>query len=194
MTKKAALYLRVSTGQQTTRNQRIALVKSAKSAGWEIVQVYEDAAISGGKGRDKRPAFDAMCNDAARREFDVIMSWSVDRLGRSLQDLVGFLGDIHASGVDLYLHQQALDTTTPTGRAMFGMLGVFAEFERAMIRERVNAGLQRAREQGKTLGRPKVLTDKLLRSIRREYEKGLSQRKIAAKFKVSKGTVAKALS
>lgn len=193
MNKKAALYLRVSTGQQTTRNQRIALVKSAKSAGWEIVQVYEDAAISGSKGRDKRPAFDAMCKDAARREFDVIMSWSVDRLGRSLQDLVGFLGDIHASGVDLYLHQQALDTTTPTGRAMFGMLGVFAEFERAMIRERVNAGLQRAREQGKTLGRPKVLTDKLLRFIRKEYEKGLSQRQIAAKFKVSKGTVAKAL-
>src|SRR2546429_1174264 len=122
--------------------------------GCEVVKVYRDHGVSGAKGRDKRPAFDALCRAAARREFDLVAAWSVDRLGRSLQDLVGFLGELHAKGVDLYLHQQGLDTSTPAGRAMFQMMGVFAEFERAMIVERVKAGLARARAQGKRLGRP----------------------------------------
>ena len=87
-----------------------------------------------------------------RREFDIIMAWSVDRLGRSLQDLVGFLSDIHALKIDLYLHQQGIDTTTPAGKAMFQMMGVFAEFERAMIAERVRAGMARAKSQGKHCG------------------------------------------
>src|SRR6185312_3773302 len=99
---------------------------------------------------------DQLVKDAIRRRFDVIAAWSVDRLGRSLQDLVAFLGDVHGAGVDLYLHQQAIDTTTPAGRAMFQMLGVFADFERSIIRERVIAGLERARAQGKQLGRRRV--------------------------------------
>ncbi len=156
--RQAALYLRVSTGSQTTDNQRLELVAIAERCGWEIVAVYEDAGVSGAKGRDKRPQFDSLCRDAARRRFDVVMAWSVDRLGRSLQDLVAFLGDLHGCGVDLYLHQQGIDTTTPSGKAMFQMLGVFAEFERAMIRERVQAGLSRARQQGKRLGRPQTAT------------------------------------
>ena len=86
----------------------------------------------------------------------MIASWSVDRLGRSLQGLLGFMNDIQAMGVDLYLHQQAIDTSTPSGKAMFQMCGVFAEFERSMIRERVNAGLKRAKAQGKKLGRPRI--------------------------------------
>src|SRR5712675_2468477 len=147
--KRAVLYLRVSTLDQTTANQERELREIAGRMGCEIVKVYKDHGISGAKGRDKRPQFDALCRDAARRQFDVVMAWSVDRLGRSLQDLVGFLNDLHAQRVDLYLHQQAIDTTTPSGRAMFGMLGVFAEFERSMIRERVNAGLARAKAQGK---------------------------------------------
>ena len=117
--------------------------------GVEIIKVYKDHGISGAKGRDRRPQFDALCRDAAKRQFDVIMAWSVDRLGRSLQDLVGFLGEIDALKVDLYLHQQGIDTRTPAGKAMFQMMGVFAEFERAMIRERVDAGLKRARAEGK---------------------------------------------
>jgi DNA invertase Pin-like site-specific DNA recombinase len=120
------------------------------------VEVYKDHGISGAKGRDKRPAFDRLCKDATRRQFDIIAAWSVDRLGRSLQDLLAFLGEAHALGVDLYLHQQAIDTTTPGGKALFQMMGVFAEFERAMIRERVNAGLRRARAHRKKLGRPRV--------------------------------------
>jgi DNA invertase Pin-like site-specific DNA recombinase len=114
----------------------------------------KDYGISGTRGRDKRPAFEKLCRDAARREFDVVMAWSVDRLGLSLQDLVGFLSELHALKIDLFLRQQGLDTTTPAGKAMFQMMGVFAEFERAMIAERVRAGLARARGEGKRLGRP----------------------------------------
>src|SRR5262245_32563431 len=124
--------------------------------GCEIVKVYKDHGISGAKGRDKRPAFDALCRDANRRQFEVVMAWSVDRLGRSLQDLVAFLSELHALRIDLYLHQQALDTTTSAGKAMFQIMCVFAEFERAMISERVRAGLARARGEGKRLGRPPI--------------------------------------
>jgi DNA invertase Pin-like site-specific DNA recombinase len=118
------------------------------------VRVYKDRGISGAKGKDRRPEFDALHKAAARREFEVVMAWSVDRLGRSLQDLVAFLSEIHAAGVDLFLHQQGVDTTTPGGKAMFQMLGVFAEFERSIIQERVRAGLRRAKAEGKQLGRP----------------------------------------
>lgn len=156
--KTAALYIRVSTDSQTTDNQRLELEKVAEKAGWEIVQVYEDAGISGSKGRDKRPALDDMLKAATKRKFDVIMVWSVDRLGRSLQDLVGIVNELNSVGVDMYLHQQAIDTATPSGKAMFQMCGVFAEFERAMIVERVNAGLSRAKQQGKVLGRRKTAT------------------------------------
>src|SRR4029450_5136381 len=154
--KRAVLYLRVSTVDQTTANQERELRGIAGRMGCEITKVYRDHGISGAKGRDKRPAFDALCKAAARREFDVVMAWSVDRLGRRLQDLVAFLGDLHALGVALFLHQQGLDTTTPAGKAMFQMMGVFAEFERAMIQERVRAGLRRARSEGKKLGRPRL--------------------------------------
>lgn len=154
--RRVAFYLRVSTDAQTVENQRLELERVAKSAGWEIVGVYQDEGISGSKGRDQRPAFDRLLKDANRRRFDLIAAWSVDRLGRSLQHLVGFLEDVHHLGIDLYLHQQGLDTTTPAGKAMFQMMGVFSEFERAMIRERVNAGLARAKANGKTLGRPKT--------------------------------------
>jgi DNA invertase Pin-like site-specific DNA recombinase len=122
------------------------------------VAVYRDAGISGSKGRDQRPGFDAMHKDAARRRFDVVMAWSVDRLGRSLQDLCGFLSELHSLGIDLFLHQQGIDTTTPAGKAMFQMMGVFAEFERSMIRERVNAGIARAKADGKHCGRPFIDT------------------------------------
>jgi DNA invertase Pin-like site-specific DNA recombinase len=154
--RRTALYLRVSTDGQTTENQRLELTTVAERAGWLIVEIYEDAGISGAKGRDKRPAFDRLLKDAARRRFDLVAAWSVDRLGRSLQDLVHFLDDIHGYGIDLYLHWQGIDTTTPAGKAMFQMLGVFSEFERAMIRERVSAGLARARASGKRLGRPQT--------------------------------------
>ena len=160
MAKKVALYLRVSTDGQTTDNQRIELESVARQRGWDIVAQYDDNGVSGAKGRQHRKQFDAMIKAATRGEFDMIAAWSVDRLGRSLQDLVQFLNELQSVGCDLYLHQQALDTSTPAGRAMFGMCGVFAEFERSMIQERVKAGLQRARAKGTVLGRPRVSTSK----------------------------------
>jgi DNA invertase Pin-like site-specific DNA recombinase len=131
-----------------------------------------------------------MCRDASRRQFDVVMAWSVDRLGRSLQDLVGFLSELHALGIDLFLHQQGLDTTTPAGKAMFQMLGVFAEFERAMIQERVRAGLARARSEGKRLGRPRIAPDleqRIRKALATPGRPGV--RKIAEQFGVDPGTV-----
>src|SRR6476660_6947045 len=124
--KRAVLYLRVSTLDQTTANQERELREIAGRMGCEIVKVYRDHGVSGAKGRDKRPAFDALCRDATKRQFDLVMAWSVDRLGRSLQDLVNFLSEIHALQIDLYLHQQGLDTRSPSGKAMFGMMSVFA--------------------------------------------------------------------
>jgi DNA invertase Pin-like site-specific DNA recombinase len=151
--KKVAIYLRVSTSKQETGNQRRELEAVAKRSGWEIVKVYEDAGISGAKGRDKRPGLDALLKAVNAKEFQMVAAWSVDRLGRSLTDLLAILQALHDKGVDLFLHQQGLDTSTTAGRAMFQMLGVFAEFERGIIRERVNAGLARARERGVVLGR-----------------------------------------
>ena len=147
--KRAVLYLRVSTTDQTTVNQERELRGIAARMGCEVVRVYRDHGISGAKGRDGRPEFDRLCRDAAKRQFELVMAWSVDRLGRSLQDLVGFLSELHALKIDLFLHQQGLDTMTPAGKAMFQMLGVFAEFERSIIQERVRAGLKRARSEGK---------------------------------------------
>jgi DNA invertase Pin-like site-specific DNA recombinase len=154
--RRAALYLRVSTDKQTTANQERDLRAVAERSGWDIVEVYCDQGISGAKDRDQRPRFDAMLKDATRRRFDVIMAWSVDRLGRSLLDLIGFLNEIHAYGVDLFLHQQSLDTTGPMGKAMFQIMGVFSELERAFIQARVRAGMERAKAAGKRLGRPPV--------------------------------------
>ncbi len=186
--KRAALYLRVSTSEQTVENQRRELMGSAERHGWKVVAVYEDAGLSGSKGRDQRPGLDAMLKAVTRREFDLVAAWSVDRLGRSLTDLLGTLGELHASGVGLYLHQQGLDTTTPAGKAMFGMMGVFAEFERAMIVERVKAGVARARAQGKTLGRPR-LAPKKAAAIRAALAAKTGVRRIANELGVGVGTV-----
>ena len=191
--KRAAIYVRVSTDGQTVDNQRLELKQAAERAGWEIVGVYNDNGVSGAKSREHRAAFDRLCKDATRRKFDVVMSWSVDRLGRSLQDLIGFLSELHAVGVDLYLHQQGIDTTTPAGKAMFQMMGVFAEFERAMIQERVKAGLNRARAQGKTLGRPKVSrkTEEAVLAARAE---GTGKRKISRQLGIGVSTVNRIIS
>ncbi len=186
--RRAALYLRTSHADRTTENQRRQLRRAAKSAGWTVVAVYEDNGISGANGREGRPGFDQMLTDANRREFDIIMAWSVDRLGRSVQHLVGFLEEVHALGIDLYLHVQGIDTTTPAGKALFQMLGVFAEFERAMIRERVMAGLARAREQGKAIGRPKV-NGRVEKKVRKLRAGGMGIKRIAKQAGVAVGTV-----
>jgi DNA invertase Pin-like site-specific DNA recombinase len=188
--KRAVLYLRVSTVDQTTANQERELREVAGRSGLEIIKVYKDHGISGAKGRDKRPGFDGLCRDATKRQFDVVMAWSVDRLGRSLQDLIQFLSELHSLGIDLFLHQQGLDTRTPAGKAMFGMMGVFAEFERSMIKERVRAGLARAKESGTRLGRPPIpeKTEEAIRAALKEPGRP-GVRVIAARFGVDPSTV-----
>ena len=145
MGKRAAIYVRVSTDRQTIENQLRELRQIAGHRGWEVVHEYHDAGTSGAKSREARPGLD-----------DIVMAWAIDRLGRSLIDLLGTIQALEAYGVDLYLDQQSIDTTTPTGRLMFQITGAFAEFERSMIRQRVRAGLKRAVESGKQLGRPKI--------------------------------------
>jgi DNA invertase Pin-like site-specific DNA recombinase len=186
--KRVALYLRVSTNEQTTDNQERQLSEVAQRHGWNIVATYRDAGISGAKGRDKRPAFDRLHKAITRREVDMVAAWSVDRLGRSLQDLVGFLAELQASKVDLFLHQQGLDTSTPAGKAMFQMIGVFAEFERAMIVERTKAGLARAKAQGKLIGRPR-LAPALEDAVRASLAEGVGICKAARLHSCGVGTV-----
>lgn len=183
--KRAALYLRVSTKEQTTENQRIELERVASAKEWAITAIYQDQGISGAKGRDKRPAYDHLLKDAVRAKFDVVMAWDVSRLGRSLTGLVQALEDLHSNGVDLYLHQQAIDTTTPSGKAMFQMTGVFAEFERSMVRERVLSGLARSVQRGQKLGRPPLMID--VNTLAKDRLQGMSFRNIAKKHKISVG-------
>ena len=194
---KAAIYLRVSTTDQTTANQERELRAVAARLGHEIVEVYEDHGISGAKGRDKRPAFDRLHRDITTRKIDIVMAWSIDRLGRSLQDLVHFLNHLNAKQVGLYLHKQGLDTTTPSGKLMFQMCGAFAEFEREMIRERVSAGMARAKAKGtrsgKAIGRPQIKPG-VRTAIREAYARGDGgYRTIAKQFDVAVMTVRKCL-
>jgi DNA invertase Pin-like site-specific DNA recombinase len=153
---RVALYARVSTDGQTPENQILALTEVGQRLGWKIVETFIDDGISGAKGRDQRPAMDQLLKGVTRRQFDLVAAWSVDRIGRSVGHLVGFLGELHAKGVGLYLHTQGVDTSTPAGRALFQMMGVFAELERAILAERVRASLHRLRAEGRRLGRPPV--------------------------------------
>ncbi len=199
---KVAIYARVSTDGQSVNAQLADLRETAERRGWEIVQEFTDKGISGAKGSDERPALDAMLKAATRREFDMVAAWSVDRLGRSLQHLVNGLNDLKDVGVGLYLHKQGLDTTTTTGKAMFGMLGVFAEFERDLIRERVRAGMKVAKaEQAagkerlhkngrvkKPIGRPPVGADMERKVLELRAEKWGVNR-IARELGIGSGTV-----
>ena len=189
MTKRVALYLRVSTDEQSLENQRRELRAVAERHDWQIVAVFEDNGISGSTGRDKRPGYDALCQAITRREIDLVACWSVFRLGRSLQHLVTFLGELQAKGVDLYLHVQGLDTGTPSGRAMFAMLGVFSEFERAMISERTRAGMRRAKAAGKHIGRPPKVSPTKATLIVADRRGGDSFRRIAKRYGVTDTTV-----
>ena len=190
---RTALYLRVSTAHQTADNQLHELERVAALRGWNIVATYRDDGISGAKGRDGRAALDSMLKAAAKREFDLIAVWSIDRLGRSLQHLVTTVNDLHAQGVQLYFHQQAIDTTTPSGKLMFGVFSSFAEFERDLIRERIKLGVERARKEGKKLGRPSSVTESTRNAIVELYKKGMSYKKISQTLRCGVGTTCQTL-
>src|ERR1700728_1216290 len=186
--KRVAFYLRVSTGGQTVENQRQELARAAEQRGWTVVELYSDNGFSGAKGRDKRPAFDRMCRDASAGKFDIIAAWSVDRLGRSVLHLAQFVEEMRGAGVGLFLLKQALDSETSTGRAMLGMCSMFAELEREIIRERIFAGLARARAQGKTLGRLPV-SNRTEVQIRKLRNQGMGKLKIARTLRCGVSTV-----
>jgi DNA invertase Pin-like site-specific DNA recombinase len=202
--KRAALYVRVSTDAQTVENQIHELRQVAERRGWHVVEVYKDAGISGSKGRDQRPGLDTMLKEASRRRFDVVMAWAIDRLGRSIVDLIGTIQHLEACGVDLYLDQQNIDTTTPSGKLLYTVSGAFAELERSMIRQRVNAGLSsikakiqrdgqftsRAGKVRKRLGRPGSDPAKM-EQARRELAKGTGIAKTARLVGLGTGTVHK---
>jgi DNA invertase Pin-like site-specific DNA recombinase len=195
--KRVAIYARVSTDHQTTANQISALREVADRHGWEIIAEFIDKGISGAKGRADRPQFDALLKAVARREVDLIAAWSVDRLGRSLTHLLSFLEELSEKRVDLYLHQQGLDTSTAAGRALFQMCGVFAEFERSMIRERVTAGLARAKKHGtrsgKPIGRPRNSSERTASQVLRLRRQGWGLMRIGRELKIGTGTVQRIL-
>jgi DNA invertase Pin-like site-specific DNA recombinase len=190
---RIAIYTRVSTPTQSTENQRNDLERLAAARGWNIVAQFTDDGITGATGRNGRPALDAMLKAATRGEFDLVAVWALDRLGRSLQHLVETVNELRALSVDLFSYQQSLDTTTPAGRLAFQVFGALSEYERSLIKERVRAGIERARRNGTKLGRPTNLNDSVRAAIIALRAKDQPIRKIASQLKVGTGTVYRVL-
>ena len=191
--KTIAIYARVSTEKQTTENQLIELRSLCERLGYQIYQEYVDNGISGAKGRDERPALNALLKDASRRRFDMVVCWSIDRLGRSLQNLVEILNELQSLKIDLYFQQQGMDTSTPSGRMIFSVFGAIGEFERNLIRERVIAGQQRAKANGVRLGRPTKMNDGMRNAVKLLRDKGLGIKQIAKQLQIGVGTVYNAI-
>ena len=192
--KKCAIYSRVSTDSQTTENQTRELRVYAARMNYQIVAELSDNGISGSKGKKDRPGYARLCEMICRKEIDIVLAWSVDRISRSMTDLLSFLAELKAKNVDLFLHQQNLDTSTPAGRAMFQLLGVFSELETAILKERIHAGLNRARAEGRKLGRPSVAnTPQVIASVKLLRQNGYSIHKIARDLKIGVGTCQKIL-
>lgn len=179
---KVAIYARVSTHDQTPENQLAELRRYAEARQWQATE-FVDHGISGAK--DRRPALDAMLKAAKRRQFDVLVCWRLDRLGRNLRHLVTLIDELQALGIAFVSLNEGIDATTPAGRLQLHILAALAEFERGRISERVRAGLERARSQGKRLGRPRV------HPVGDRASCGLSVRQAAQKWGVSKSTAAR---
>ena len=165
----------------------------AEKRGLEVVREISDEGISGAKGRNERPGFDELIKGSVKNEWDIILVWDVSRLGRSLQHLVSFLEDIQSANCDMYIHQSGIDTSTPSGKMMFGMLSVFSEFERSMIRERVIAGQQRAKSEGKHIGRPTNVNDGIINAVYQLRQNNVPISRIAKDLQIGVGTVYKIL-
>jgi DNA invertase Pin-like site-specific DNA recombinase len=190
---RVAIYSRVSTSKQTVENQLRELREVAQRNGWQIVRELSDEGVSGSKGRKDRPAFDTLHKMIARREIDLVMCWSIDRLGRSITDLVTLMAELEVKGVDFYSHMQAIDSRTPSGRLSFAIFSAIAEFEKSIIRERVIAGLERAKAEGKRLGRPSNVNENTKVAVRLMREKGAPIHRIARELKIGVGTTQKIL-
>ncbi len=190
---RAAIYCRVSTNHQSVENQLLELRSAANRMGYAIAAELVDEGISGTKGRSDRPAFNRLHEMIQRKQIDCVMTWSICRLGRSTSDLSIFMAELQATGIDLYIHQQAINTSTPAGRMVFGIFSALASWEREMIADRINAGLARARAEGKKLGRPSTVNDSTKVAVNLLREKGASIHKIAAQLRIGVGTTRKLL-
>ncbi|MEY4529172.1 MAG: hypothetical protein RL768_2891 [Nitrospirota bacterium] len=193
--KKVVLYARVSTVNhgQTVENQLLVLREVCARNGWTIVKEITDQ-VSGAKGRDGRPGFDELFTMVHRRDCDLVAAWSIDRLGRSLSALIAFMNELSATRIDLYVHQQAVNTTTPAGRMVFSIFGAIGEFERELCRDRIRAGLVRAKSQGKRLGRPTNVTEGVKQTVKTLRHEGWSLHRIARELKIGVGTTSRILS
>ena len=191
MNKRVAIYARVSTDKQTCENQLNELRSIAERMQYIIVDEFIDEGISG--ATSSRPSLDALMKSATQRRFDMVMCWSIDRLGRSLQNLIEILNELQSLKVDLFFMQQGMDTSTSAGRMMFSIFGALAEFERNLIRERVIAGQQRAISQGVKMGRPSKMNDGMKNAIKLLRERGIGIKQIARELKIGIGTVYSAI-
>ena len=193
MTKRVAIYVRVSTLDQTVDNQLIELRDHCSKMGWEVIKEYKDEGLSGTLSREKRPSFNEMIKDGYRRKFELVVCWDISRIGRSMKELIMFLSDMKDRDIGICSVRQGFDTSTTMGEMMFQFVGILSSWEREMIRERTLAGLDRAKKEGKTLGRKTVIDDDKVSHIRKLRSIGRSLRDIASEVGVSKGTVSNVL-
>jgi DNA invertase Pin-like site-specific DNA recombinase len=190
---RAVIYSRVSTLKQSTENQTLELREVCKRNNWSVVREISDNGISGSKGRTSRPGFDELHKMISRREADIVVVWSIDRLGRSITDLVAFMGELETKAMHFYSHQQAIDSRTPAGKMSFAIFSAVAEFERNIIRERVMAGLARAKAEGKKLGRPTNVNVNTGVAVKLLREKGASIHSIAKQLRIGVSTTTRLL-
>jgi DNA invertase Pin-like site-specific DNA recombinase len=192
--RKSVIYARVSTSNESVLNQVLELREAAQRLGCMVVTEIVDQGISGAKGRSDRQGFDRVVRMIQRREIDVVMTWSIGGLGRSIQDLMGFMREVQSAGIDLYIHAQAINTLTPAGRTVFGIFSALGELEREQIRERINAGIARAKAEGRHGGRPSVWnTPTVLASVKLLRERGMSIHAISKNLRIGVGTTQKIL-
>ena len=193
-TKRCAIYCRVSTStkDQTTENQFLELKSYCERMNYEIVKIYEDE-VSGAKTREKRPAYNEMCQDAFLKKFDTIIGWDVSRFGRSMKEFVSFLADMDDKGINVVAVKNGLDMGSSSGRMMMKLIGVLEEWNREMLIERTNAGLARAKANGTKLGRKKTVTDDMTSKIIELRNAQKSIRAIASEVGVSTATVQREL-
>ena len=185
MVRKVAIYIHVSTLDQTIDNQLIELRDHYSKMGWEIVKEYADGGLSGTLSQEKRPALNSLIKDAYRKKLDSVVCWDIWRLGRSMKELILFLSDMKDRDISICLVRQGFDTSTSMGEIMFQFVGILSSWEREMIRERTLAGLERARREGNTLGRRKVTNDTMTAKIIKLRSAKKSLRKIAPEVGVS---------
>ena len=188
---KVAIYVRVSTADQTTQNQLMDLEEVIERNNWEVVEFYDEV-ISGTKGVDERFELARMLKDAQRKKFEKLIIWSVDRLGRNLKNIIRVLSDLQEAGVEVYAYKQAIDSGTTMGRSFMAMVGIFAEIENELRSERQKIGIKRAIAQGAKFGRKKKITNKVIDEVKAYRDEGKSYRAIAELTNLNVSTVHKA--